>query len=65
MSNNIKNKSSAYEADIDAINVQYQKALKLLHDKINLKPYDIKLMTRNEDGYSNDTFNVSTKKNKQ
>ena len=57
----IKNKSSAYKADIDAINVQYQKALKLLHDKINLKPYDIKLIKRNEDGYSNDTFNVITK----
>ena len=64
MNNNIKNKSSAYKADIDAINVQYQKALKLLHDKINLKPYDIKLIKRNEDGYSNDTFNVITKKNK-
>ena len=61
----IIDKSSAYKADIDTINIQYQKALKLLHDKINLKPADIKIITRNEDGYSNDTFNVTTKKNRQ
>ena len=61
----INNKSSAFKADIDATNVQYQKALKLLHDKINLKPYDIKFIKRNEDGYSNDTFNVTTKKGKK
>ena len=61
----INNKSSAFKADVDAVNIQYQKALKMLHEKIGIKPYDIYLITRNDDGYSNDTFNVTTKKGRE